>query len=92
MFLGLCEILDIGLGFLVLYLDFVFELLHVFIYLTLSLSFLVPNFSESLLEFLDLCSHLFVVMFERKVFVIDIFDLDVKFADLVLVHLQVVFN
>jgi len=92
LFLGLCEILDIGLGFLVLYLDFVFELLHVFIYLTLSLSFLVPNFSESLLEFLDLSSHLFVVMLERKVFVIDIFDLDVKFADLVLVHLQVVFN
>lgn len=90
MFLGLSKILDVGLGFLVLYLDFNFELLHVFSYLSLGLFFLVPDLSESLLEFLDLCPHLLVVMFVRKVFVIHIFDLGIKFTDLILVHLHVV--
>lgn len=62
MFLRLSKILDVRLGFLVLYLDFVFELLHVLGYLSLGFSFLVPDFSVGLLELLDLCSHLFVVM------------------------------
>ena len=92
MFLCLCKILDISLGFVVLYFDFVFELLHVFSYLSLCFSFLVPNFSVGLLEFLYLSSHLFVVMFERKVFVIDIFNLSIQFANLILVHLHVVVN
>ena len=92
MFLCLCKILDISLGFVVLYFDFGFELLHVFSYLTLCFSLLVFNFSVGLLEFLNLCSHLFVVMFKRKVFVIDIFNLSIKFAYLILVHLHVVVN
>ena len=75
MLLGLSKILNVSLGFLVLYLDFVFQFFHVFGDLSLRLSFLVPNLSIRLLEFLDLGSHLFVIMLVREVLAIDVLDL-----------------
>ena len=92
MLLGLSKILDVSLGFLVLNLNFVLEFFHVFGDLSLRFSFLVLNFSISLFKFLNLGTHLFVVMLVRKVFAIDVLDLSTKFSDLILVHLDVIFN
>ena len=75
MLLGLSKILNVCLGFLILYLDFVLQFFHVFGDLSLRLSFLVPNLSIRLLQFLDLGAHLFVVMLVREVFAIDVLDL-----------------
>lgn len=92
MFLGLCKILDVGLGLLVLHLDLLFQLLHIFGHLALGLPLLVPELSVGLLKFLNLRSHLFVAVLERKILVVHILDLRIEFVDLVLIHLHVILN